>query len=86
MRDVNHLLLLVKKNIKLLVRSKGSLLIVILAPLLLILLIGLSYDTASNYGLVLGVLSSWGSAESGIFQEAMEDIGIRYCCTPIFRL
>lgn len=77
MRDVNHLLLLVKKNIKLLVRSKGSLLIVILAPLLLILLIGLSYDTNSNYGLVLGVLSSWSSSESSIFKEAMEDIGYK---------
>ena len=77
MRDANHLLLLVKKNIKLLVRSKGSLLIVILAPLLLILLIGLSYDTASNYGLVLGVLSSWSSSESTIFKESIEDIGYK---------
>lgn len=77
MRDVNHLLLLVKKNIKLLVRSKGSLLIVILAPLLLILLIGLSYDTNSNYGLVLGVLSSWSSSESTIFKDAIEDIGYK---------
>ena len=82
MQSVNHLLLLVKKNIKLLVRSKGSLIIVILAPLLLILLIGLSYDTSSNYGLVLGVLSSWGSTESTIFQDSMEDLGYKVILYP----
>ncbi len=82
MQSVNHLLLLVRKNIKLLVRSKGSLIIVILAPLLLILLIGLSYDTSSNYGLVLGVLSSWGSTESTIFQESMEDLGYKVILYP----
>lgn len=47
--------LLTKKNLKLLVRSKSSGLIVIFAPLLLILILGLSYNTADKYGINIGV-------------------------------
>ncbi len=47
--------LLTSKNLKILFRSKASALIIIFAPLLIILLIGLSYNTSSRYGLHIGV-------------------------------
>jgi len=50
-----NLLLLIKKNLRILVRSKSSALIVIFAPLLLILLIGLSYSSSASYGLNIGL-------------------------------
>ncbi|MBU1111186.1 MAG: hypothetical protein KJ896_00265, partial [Nanoarchaeota archaeon] len=53
-----NLLLLIKKNLRILVRSKSSALIVIFAPLLLILLIGLSYSSSASYGLNIGLHAS----------------------------
>jgi ABC-type multidrug transport system permease subunit len=50
--------LLTKKNLKLLIRSRSSALIVILAPLLLMLILGLSYDTNERFSLSIGVYSS----------------------------
>jgi ABC-type multidrug transport system permease subunit len=50
--------LITKKNLKLLVRSKLSALIVIFAPLLIILILGLSFNTSSTLGLNIGVYSS----------------------------
>src|SRR3989338_1901828 len=47
--------LLIKKNLRLLVRSKTSALVIFFAPLLIMLLLGLSYDTSSSYGLNIGV-------------------------------
>ncbi len=47
--------LLTKKNLKLLVRSRTSALVVFFAPLLTILLLGLSYNGSSNYGLNIGI-------------------------------
>ncbi len=47
--------LLIKKNLKLLVRSKTSALVIFFAPLLIILLLGLSYNTSSKYGLNIGI-------------------------------
>ncbi len=47
--------LLTKKNIQLLLRSRGSALIVVFAPLLLILVLGLSYDTQGKYAINIGV-------------------------------
>ncbi len=58
MTFLQQLSLLIKKNIRLLIRAKSSALIVIFAPLLLILLIGLSYNTSSFYGLNIGVHSA----------------------------
>ncbi len=52
---MNSLLLLVKKNIKLLLRAKASSLIVFLGPLLLVLVLGLAYNSSSRYGLNIGV-------------------------------
>lgn len=55
---MNVLWLLTKKNLKLLLRSKASALIVIFAPLLIILILGLSYNTSSRYGLNIGIYAS----------------------------
>ncbi|MBT3814086.1 ABC transporter permease [Candidatus Woesearchaeota archaeon] len=52
---MRSLWLLTKKNIKLLVRSKASALIIIFAPLIIILLLGLSYNTSEQYGLNIGI-------------------------------
>src|SRR3989344_4333985 len=52
---MRSLWLLTKKNLKLLVRSKSSALVVFFAPLFIILLLGLSYNTSSNYGLNIGI-------------------------------
>lgn len=46
---------IISKNLKLLIRSKTSALIVILAPLLLILLVGLAFDNTNTFGLTIGV-------------------------------
>ena len=48
---MKSLWLLTKKNLQLLVRSRSSALIIIFAPLLLILILGLSYDTTSQFSL-----------------------------------
>ena len=55
---MNTLWLLTKKNLRLLIRAKGSALIVVFAPLLIILILGLSFNNASKYGLNIGVYSS----------------------------
>ncbi len=52
---MNTLWLLTKKNLQILIRAKSSALIVIFAPLLLILLLGLSYNTHEQYALRIGV-------------------------------
>ena len=54
---MKELFLLVKKNIVLMLRSKASALIIIFAPLLLVLLIGLSYDNFAGYGLTVGFVA-----------------------------
>ncbi|MEK6900617.1 MAG: hypothetical protein AABX05_05825, partial [Nanoarchaeota archaeon] len=52
---MRSLLLLTKKNLKLLVRSKTSALVIFFAPLMIILLLGLSYNNTSKYGLNIGI-------------------------------
>lgn len=52
---MNKLWLLIKKNLKLLTRSKTSALVVFFAPLMIILILGLAYNTTSKYGLNIGV-------------------------------
>ncbi len=48
---------IISKNFKVLVRSKSSALVVILGPLLLILLVGLSFSNSSSFTLKIGVYS-----------------------------
>lgn len=47
--------LLTKKNLRLLIRAKSSALIVVFAPLLIILILGLSFNNSAKYGLNIGV-------------------------------
>ncbi len=54
---MNALWVLTVKNIKLLLRSRSSALIIIFAPLLIILLLGLSYNNSAKFGLKIGVYS-----------------------------
>ena len=50
--------LLTKKNVKILLRAKASALIILFAPLLIVLLLGVSYNTSSLYGLNIGIYAS----------------------------
>jgi ABC-type multidrug transport system permease subunit len=52
------LLHLIGKNLKLLIRSKSSALIIILGPLLVIFLLGITFDNINKYSLNLGVYSA----------------------------
>ncbi|HLC90184.1 MAG TPA: ABC transporter permease [Candidatus Nanoarchaeia archaeon] len=64
--------LITRKNLKLLVRTKLSALIVIFAPLLIILIIGLSFNTSSNLGLNIGVYSSTFTADVESFITTLQ--------------
>lgn len=64
--------LLTIKNIKLLFRAKWSALIVIFAPLLLILLLGLSYNTSNNFGIVVGIYSPQFTDDISAFAELLK--------------
>ncbi|MBI4151556.1 ABC transporter permease [Candidatus Woesearchaeota archaeon] len=65
--------LLTVKNIKLLLRAKWSALIVIFAPLLLILLLGLSYNTSNNFGIVVGVYAPQFTDDIKAFTELLKE-------------
>jgi ABC-type multidrug transport system permease subunit len=52
------LIQIVKKNLKVLLRSKSSALIVIFGPLLLIFILGIAFDNSNTYALNLGVYST----------------------------
>ena len=52
---MNRLFTLIKKNFRLIVRSKASALMIILGPLLLIMLVGAAFNTANIYGIRVGV-------------------------------
>ncbi len=52
---MQSLWLLTKKNLRLLMRSKSSAVMVFFAPLLIILVLGLSYNTSSQYSLNIGI-------------------------------
>jgi len=63
MERMSALWLLTEKNLKNLIRAKGSALIVIFAPLLIILILGLSFNTTSKYGLNIGIYAPTETAE-----------------------
>jgi len=69
MGNIYHL---IKKNLKLLIRSKSSALIVILAPVILILLIGFSYNT-SQTGLNIGIYSPDFNKEIDSFITSLQE-------------
>ena len=70
---MRSLYLLTKKNVKLLLRSKASALIIIFAPLLIILLLGLSYNTSGQFGLNIGVYSSSFTEDVNSFVTLLEE-------------
>jgi len=64
---MKNLFRLVKKNMKLLIRSKASALIVILGPLLIIFLAGMAFDNTESYRVSLGTFSTSYNDLSEIF-------------------
>ncbi|MDD5331662.1 MAG: ABC transporter permease [Candidatus Nanoarchaeia archaeon] len=63
---------MIKKDIKLLIRSKTSALIVLLGPLLLILLVGFAFNTSSLYNLKIG---SYSESYSELTEEVLIELG-----------
>lgn len=70
---MKSLWLLTKKNLQLLIRSRFSALIIIFAPLLLILILGLSYDTTSQFSLNIGVYAPSFSEEIESFMNLLQE-------------
>lgn len=70
---MRSLWLLTKKDLKLLIRAKGSALIIVLAPLLLILILGLSYNTTQQYGLTIGVHAASDSEDVKAFVDLLKE-------------
>lgn len=70
---MKSLWLLTKKNLKLLVRSKTSALIVLFAPLFIILLLGLSYNTTSKYGLNIGIYAPSFTSDVESFMSSLQE-------------
>ncbi|MFH0701149.1 MAG: ABC transporter permease [Candidatus Woesearchaeota archaeon] len=70
---MNALWLLTKKNLRLLIRAKGSALIVVFAPLLIILILGLSFNNASKYGLNIGVYSPSFNEDTNSFIDKLQE-------------
>ena len=64
---------LTKKNLKMLIRAKGSALIVIFAPLLLILIVGLSFNNSSKYGINIGVYAPIFNDEINAFINTLQE-------------
>jgi len=67
------LLSLIKKNSKLIVRSKSSSLIVILGPLLIIGLVGAAFNSSSLYDIKIGTYSPEYNELTGSIVTALED-------------
>ncbi|HLC82040.1 MAG TPA: ABC transporter permease [Candidatus Nanoarchaeia archaeon] len=65
--------LLTVKNLKLLLRSRSSALIIIFAPLLIILLLGLSYNNSEQFGLNIGVYSTAYTEDVNSFIRVLEE-------------
>ncbi len=70
---MQSLWLLTKKNLKLLFRSKISSLIVFFAPLLTILILGLSYNNSPQYGLNIGVVAASVSTDVDAIIKALQE-------------
>ncbi len=64
---------IIQKNLKVLIRSKTSALIVILGPMLIISLAGLAFNNMSSYQVKVGVFSSNYNELTNSFIEALED-------------
>ncbi len=65
--------LLTRKNLQILIRAKSSALIVIFAPLLLILLLGLSYNTNDPYAVSIGIYAPSFTEDVLAFTNLLEE-------------
>ena len=74
---MKSLWLLTVKNLKLLLRSKGSALIILFAPLLIILILGLSFNTSDSYGITVGIHSASLSEDVNSFITTLEESGFQ---------
>ena len=70
---VSIILGLIKKNLKLIIRSKSSALIVLLGPLLIIILIASAFNTSNLYDIKVGVYSSSYSELSDSLVDNLKD-------------
>jgi len=69
-----RILEIIKKNLKLLVRSKTSALIVLVGPLLLMLLMGLAFNSSSALDIKVGTYSeSYSELSTGIKTQLQDD-------------
>jgi len=75
---VGSTLKLIRKNLKLLIRSKSSALIVIFGPMLIIFLVGLAFDNANAYSVSIGAYSDSFNELSTTFLDKLgnENFGI----------
>jgi len=69
---VVKLLEVIKKNFKILIRSKSSALIILFGPLLLILLVGTAFNTSAFYDIKVGAFSSSYNELSDSILEKLE--------------
>lgn len=56
-KNINRIISIIVKNIRILIRSKSSALVVILGPLLIVVLVGLAFNSSSIYDIKIGVYS-----------------------------
>ncbi|MBI2669255.1 ABC transporter permease [Candidatus Woesearchaeota archaeon] len=70
---MNTLWLLTKKNLQLLLRAKSSALIVVFAPLLTILILGLSFNNSAKYGINIGVYAPVFSPDVEAFVSTLQE-------------
>ena len=70
---------IIKKNLKLLIRSKSSALIIILGPLLVIFLVGVAFDNLNTFSLNIGTFSEGYSelTESFITKLGQQDFKVQ---------
>src|SRR3989344_6255834 len=69
-----RILEIIKKNLKLLVRSKTSAFIVLVGPLLLMLLMGLAFNSSSALDIKVGTYSeSYSELSTGIKTQLQDD-------------
>jgi ABC-type multidrug transport system permease subunit len=65
--------LLTKKNVKILIRARASALIILFAPLIIVLLLGVSYNTSSLYGLNIGIYANSYTEDVNSFINVLQE-------------
>src|SRR3989344_2132921 len=71
---MSKLIEVIKKNLRLLIRSKSSALIVLAGPLLVILLISMAFNTSSLYDIKIGTYSdAYSDLSNSIISQLDQD-------------